>query len=79
MINQKDKKDQKNPPRHTFVVSTTKECLQTDKTRINFCKYPIFASSHKQIILVAQLMDYFVDSQRKDFHLLNIKIETTNK
>ena len=74
MINQKDKKDQKNPSRHAFVVTTTKECLQADKNRINFCKYPIFASSHKQIILNVELMDYFVESQRKDFHLLKIKI-----
>ena len=65
--------------KHTFLVSATRECLQVDKTRINFCKYPIFASSHKQIIVNAELQDFFTEIQRKEFHLLSIKAETNPK
>ena len=56
MISGKDKnKEGKggSGPKHTFLVSATRECLQVDKNRINFCKYPIFASSHKQITINA--------------------------
>ena len=37
--------------RPSFLVAATKECLQIDKNRINFCKYPIFASSFKQLTI----------------------------
>ena len=51
----------------------TCECLKLDKNKVNFCKYPIFASSFKQLTIVAELMDYFSEVQKKEFHLLKIK------
>ena len=51
----------------------TCECLKLDKNKVNFCKYPIFASSFKQLNIVAELMDYFSEVQKKEFHLLKIK------
>jgi hypothetical protein len=50
----KEKKDPKpvNIPKHSFVVIATTDCLKTDKNKINFCKYPIFGSSSKQITIV---------------------------
>jgi hypothetical protein len=41
------------PVRSTFTVFQTCECLKIDKSKINFCKYPIFASSFKQLTLIA--------------------------
>jgi len=43
----------------TFNVLHSNECLKIDKNKINFCKYPIFASSFKQLPLLLELMDYF--------------------
>lgn len=43
----------------SFVLLNTAECLKLDKNKVNFCKYPIFASSFKQLTIVAELMDYF--------------------
>jgi hypothetical protein len=43
----------------SFTVLQTSECLKIDKTKINFCKYPIFASSFKQLSAMVELMDYF--------------------
>jgi hypothetical protein len=54
----KDKSKEKGAGR-SFVVINTAECLKVDKNKVNFCKYPIFASSFKQLSLVAELMDYF--------------------
>lgn len=65
--------------RPTFLVSASKECLQIDKNRINFCKYPIFASSFKQLSINVELLDYFAESQKKDFHLLKIRSEPVIK
>lgn len=62
--------------KHSFVVIATSDCLKADKNKINFCKYPIFGSSSKQITLLTQLMDYFIDYQRKDFHMLKLKTVT---
>lgn len=56
----------------TFHVFQTGECLKVDKNKLNFCKYPIFASSHKQLPLQLELMDYFTEAQRKDFHMLKL-------
>ena len=61
------------PPRPSFMVAASKECLQVDKNRINFCKYPIFASSFKQLPLNVELLDYFAESQKKEFHMIKIK------
>lgn len=74
----KEKKDPKPLPaaKHSFVVIATSDCLKTDKNKINFCKYPIFGSSSKQITIVTELMDYFIDYQRKDFHMLKLKTST---
>lgn len=57
------------------MIATT-DCLKSDKSKINFCKYPIFGSSSKQINLLLELMDYFVDYQKKDFHMLSLKATT---
>lgn len=62
----------------SFTILHTNECLKIDKNKINFCKYPIFASSHKQLTMVAELMDYFVEGQKKEFHLLKIRTKVNN-
>ena len=62
---EKNKEGKVSGPKHSFLVSATRECLQVDKNRINFCKYPIFASSHKQITINAELQDFFTEAQRK--------------
>ena len=59
--------------RSTFTVFQTSECLKVDKNKINFCKYPIFASSFKQLTLIAELMDYFEEAQRREFHMIKIR------
>lgn len=69
----KDLKANCMPPRNVFTIIHSNECLKLDKTKLNFCKYPIFASSFKQITLNTELMDYFTEAQKKDFHLLKIK------
>ena len=68
-----------NPPKHSFLVTATRDCLQVDKNRINFCKYPIFASSHKQIVITVEMMNFFAEHQRKDFHMLSIKADSDFK
>lgn len=55
------------------MLLQTSECLKVDKTKINFCKYPIFASSFKQLALAAELLDYFGEHQRREFHMLKLK------
>ena len=55
----------------------TSDCLKPDKNKINFCKYPIFGSSSKQITIMIDLLDYFIDFQRKDFHMLKLKTVTS--
>lgn len=55
----------------------TSDCLKVDKNKINFCKYPIFGSSSKQINIIIDLMDYFIDYQKKDFHMLKLNTLTT--
>lgn len=81
MINGKEKaKEQKiQNSKHAFVISATRECLQVDKNRINFSKYPIFACSHKFMAINVELLDFFTEAQRKEFHLLSIKVETNVK
>jgi hypothetical protein len=61
----KDKSKDKVPGKNCFTLLQTSECLKVDKAKINFCKYPIFASSFKQLTLVAELMDYFGEQQRR--------------
>ncbi len=56
-----------------FILINTSECLKLDKNKVNFCKYPIFASSFKQLTLITELMDYFGENQKREFHLLKIK------
>lgn len=56
---------------------STSDCLKVDKNKINFCKYPIFGSSSKQIVLIVDLYDYFIDYQKKDFHMLKLKTTTS--
>lgn len=70
----------KNQPyiKHSFIIVSTSDCLKVDKNKINFCKYPIFASSFKQITASLELLDYFADFQKKDFHMLKLKTCTTN-
>jgi hypothetical protein len=64
--------------KHSFIIVSTSDCLKIDKNKINFCKYPIFASSFKQINATIELLDYFADFQKKDFHMLKLKTNTTN-
>jgi hypothetical protein len=59
----------------SFTLLHTSECLKLDKNKVNFCKYPIFASSHKQLPILAELLDYFGDSQRRQFHLLKLIVK----
>lgn len=73
-INMKDKGKDKAQPK-SFTLLHTSECLKLDKTKVNFCKYPIFASSHKQLPILAELLDYFGDSQRRQFHLLKLAVK----
>lgn len=70
----KDKSKEKAPPR-SFTLLHTSECLKLDKNKVNFTKYPIFASSYKQLALQAELLDYFAEAQRREFHLLKLKVE----
>ena len=75
----KDKKDTNkasNSSKHSFVVIATSDCLKADKNKINFCKYPIFGSASKQIAIMIELHDYFIDYQKKDFHMLKLKTFT---
>lgn len=76
---EKTKENKPVPARPSFMVAASKECLQVDKTRINFCKYPIFASSFKQLSLNVELLDYFAETQKRDFHMIKIKTETASK
>jgi len=69
----KDKSKEKVPNKNCFTLLQSSECLKIDKNKVNFCKYPIFASSFKQLTIMAELMDYFGESQRKEFHMLKLK------
>lgn len=53
--------------------------MQVEKNRINFSKYPIFACSHKFIATGVELLDFFTEAQKKEFHMLSVKVETYNK
>jgi len=61
----KDKSKEKGPSKNSFTLLQTVECLKIDRNKVNFCKYPIFASSFKQLTIIAELMDYFGENQRK--------------
>lgn len=69
----KDKSKDKTQPK-AFTLLHTSECLKLDKNKVNFCKYPIFASSQKQLVIVAELLDYFGEAQRKEFHMLKLAV-----
>jgi hypothetical protein len=60
----KDKVKDKGQPK-SFILLHSSECLKLDKNKVNFCKYPIFASFHKQLPIVTELLDYFGENQRR--------------